>query len=150
MGQDTCIEDGMISTRKARGSLQIAAHTGCIQYVPVVFQEDLLHDELGAAMESVIGYSKGLHNSLKDIKEFLEGDGTGNDDEPMVRLQNALANTASNNPSARKRPAVEHQPTQQPLLVQPPPPSEPPPLLQQQLYPMMQPWVMHPDQMSWP
>ena len=42
LGQNTTIEDGMISTKKQSGGpqhIQIAAHIGCIKYVAAVLQQ---------------------------------------------------------------------------------------------------------------
>ena len=114
LGQNTTIEDGMISTKKHWQSggahVQIAAHTGCIKYVAAVFDEELLIEAFGGEMEAVRGYSPGMHQSLRSVKTFIESGSSNAKDEPMVRLQNTLVKTAS------KKPA-------------PPPPLPPPALL---------------------
>ena len=100
LGQNTTIEDGMISTKKQSGGaqhVQIAAHTGCIKYVAAVFDEELLIEAFGDAMEAVRGYSPGMHQSLRSVKTFIESGSSNAKDEPMVRLQNTLVKTASKN-----------------------------------------------------
>ena len=89
LGQNTTIEDGMISTKKQSGGpqdIQIAAHTGCIKYVAAVFDEELLIEAFGGEMEAVRGYSPGMHQSLRSVKTFIESGSSNAKDEPMVRL----------------------------------------------------------------
>ena len=98
-GQNTVIEEGMISTKiGSKGVLQIAAHENCIRYVAAVFNEDLLNSYLGKVMERLRGYSPSMHESLKAVKAFLES-GTKDKNEPMIALQNVLVNSASTKPA---------------------------------------------------
>ena len=124
LGQNTTIEDGMISTKKQSGGahVQIAAHTGCIKYVAAVFDEELLIEAFGGEMEAVRGYSPGMHQSLRSVKTFIESGSSNAKDEPMVRLRNTLVKTAS------KKPAP------------PPPPPPPAPLLPAYVQNITDPW----------
>lgn len=102
--QADTVVPGIIGTRVSNGSQQIGAHETCLTCVAVLFDEELLNECLGDAMEEYRGYPPAQHESMRAVKAFLEDGGSHPSSDTMVLLQKKLVGTPSANPNTKKKP----------------------------------------------